>query len=208
LINKFDQTLFADSLRRLNPQIVVVAFGTNEAANEDLDPDRYRRNFEKAINKIQLALPDAVLVLIGPADGAERASHCTKPSLEAACHSLPREETSAGGAALAGTTPPDGAKVPSKRDECDWRPLPKLEVVRTIERNIAEQRGFTFWNWASIMPTKCGAHIWATANPPLMMPDHVHFSIAGYNKGAEQFLAVLIPVIEKLQVRPNITAHN
>jgi len=209
LLNKFDQTLFADGLRRLNPQIVVLSFGTNEASKEDLDPDRYRRNFEKAINKIVSVLPDAKIVLIGPPDGAERASHCAKPSLDAACHSLPRADMPSGELAPAGTRPPDGATpVSSKTDECDWHPLPKLELVRTIERNIAEQRGFTFWNWASIMPAKCGSHIWATANPPLMMPDHVHFTIAGYNKGAEQFLTVLIPVIEKLQVRPNITADN
>jgi len=34
LLNKFDQNLMADDLRRLNPQIVVLAFGTNEASNK------------------------------------------------------------------------------------------------------------------------------------------------------------------------------
>ena len=41
-----------------------------------------------------------------------------------------------------------------------------------------------------------------------MTPDHVHFTPAGYVKGADQFLDVLIPLIEKLQVRPNIAARN
>jgi hypothetical protein len=36
----------------------------------------------------------------------------------------------------------------------------------------------------------------------------VHFTPAGYVKGADLFLDALIPVIEKLQVRPNITASN
>jgi hypothetical protein len=40
------------------------------------------------------------------------------------------------------------------------------------------------------------------ASPPLMTPDHVHFTPAGYVKGADLFLDALIPVIEKLQVRP------
>jgi hypothetical protein len=36
----------------------------------------------------------------------------------------------------------------------------------------------------------------------------VHFTPAGYVKGADQFLDVLIALIEKLQVRPNIAASN
>jgi lysophospholipase L1-like esterase len=81
-------------------------------------------------------------------------------------------------------------------------------MVRTIVRKIAEQRGFTYWNWASIMPRECGTHIWATASPPLMASDHVHFTIAGYNKSAENFLNTLIPVIEKLRTSSSIASDN
>jgi len=45
---------------------------------------------------------------------------------------------------------------------------------------------------------------WLTARPRY----HVHFTPAGYVKGADLFLDVLIPVIDKLQVRPNIAASN
>jgi hypothetical protein len=36
----------------------------------------------------------------------------------------------------------------------------------------------------------------------------MHFTPAGYVNGADQFLDILIPVIEELQVRPNIAASN
>ena len=199
LLNRFDQKLMADDLRRLDPQIVVLAFGTNEAAKANLDPIRYEQNYEKAIGKIKAALPNARIVLIGPPDGAERSSHCAgKPGTAAACHATASTEVSS--ASASGATP--------EIADCEWHTLPKLETVRTVERKIAEENGFTYWNWASIMPRECGAHLWANASPPLMTADHIHFTVAGYNKSAEQFLHALIPVIESLQVRPNIAANN
>jgi lysophospholipase L1-like esterase len=214
LLNRFDQKLFADGLRRLNPQIVVLAFGTNEASRGSLDPERFRQAYEKALDKITSVLPDAKIVLIGPPDGAERASHCARPPLEAACHPIARAADAAAdqppsNASAAVVAPLESVARAAKKEKdkdsaCEWHTLPKLEAVRNVERTIAERRGLTYWNWASIMPQKCGSHAWANALPPLMAPDHVHFTVAGYNRGAEQFLNVLIPVIDRLQVWPNI----
>ncbi len=199
LLNKFDTGLMADDLRRLDPQIAVVSFGTNEASKPNLDPVRYQQNYEKAIDKITAALPKAKIILIGPPDGEERTARCQgKPVQDIACHASPSD-----------ATPAASTSAAPEAEACEWRTLPKLEMVRSVERKIAEKRGFAYWNWASIMPHDCGAHVWATASPPLMAPDHIHFTIAGYNKGAEQFVeTTLVPVIEKLQVRPNIAANN
>jgi hypothetical protein len=232
LLNKFDQNLFADDLRRLNPQIVVLAFGTNEAARKNLDLDRYRQSFEKVTDRITSVLPDAKIVLIGPPDGAMRAPSCTaKPSLESGCSMAalgdrpPAEKTESEKVAVkpapdaakpaTESDAPEGAKDVSpkeatpkeKEEDCDWHPLPNLDGVRTVERTIAEQHGFTYWNWASIMPKSCGAHAWAKDRPPLMSADHVHFTVAGYTRGAEQFLNTLTKVIDKLRVRPNIARN-
>jgi lysophospholipase L1-like esterase len=190
LVNKFDKTLMADDLRRLNPQIVVISFGTNEASKPNLDLVHYEQNYEKVVGKIKAALPAAEIVLIGPPDGAERGPHCSgKPPPDSACHP----------ARPAGAT----ASAPSSGSshECDWVTLPKLEGIRDVERKIAERHGFTYWNWASIMPAQCGSHQWALATPALMARDHIHFTISGYNKSAEQFLDTLIPVIEKVRAK-------
>jgi lysophospholipase L1-like esterase len=193
LVNKFDEKLMADGLRRLDPQIVVLVFGTNEASKPNLDAARYERNYEKAIARIKAALPNAQIVLIGPPDGAERPPHCLgKGPADAACHPAP---------------PSDGSLWTEPAD-CDWHTIAHLDLVRDIERKIAERHGFIYWNWATINPNQCAAHQLVAASPPLMTPDHVHFTPAGYVKGADLFLDVLIPVIEKLQVRPNITASN
>jgi lysophospholipase L1-like esterase len=191
LLNKFDQALLADDLRRINPQIVVLSFGTNEASKTNLDLVRYAQNYEKAIDRIKAVLPAAEIVLIGPPDGDERAPQCAGKSKDAVCHPNVLE------AAL----PPAAGAAPSKPVDCDWHPLPKLGAVRDVQRQIAERRGFPFWNWASIMPRECGAHRWAQASPALMEPDHVHFTVKGYNKSADGLLDTLIPVIERLRPR-------
>jgi|GEM_PF-986394 len=193
LVNKFDEKLMADGLRRLDPQIVVLVFGTNEASKPNLDAARYERNYEKAIARIRTALPNAQIVLIGPPDGAERPPHCLgKGPADAACHPAP---------------PSDGALWTEPAD-CEWHTIAHLDLVRDVERKIAERHGFVYWNWATINPNQCAAHQLVAASPPLMTPDHVHFTPAGYVKGADLFLNALIPVIDKLQVRPNIASNN
>jgi lysophospholipase L1-like esterase len=58
------------------------------------------------------------------------------------------------------------------------------------------------------MPAECGAHQWFSASPALMSRDHVHFTAEGYKRGAEAFLNVLIPVIEKVRVGANAVPNH
>lgn len=54
------------TLRMLSPDMVVLAYGTNEAFNASLSPDIYRQELTLQIRKIRHAVPDAVIMLIGP----------------------------------------------------------------------------------------------------------------------------------------------
>jgi lysophospholipase L1-like esterase len=180
LLNKFAPNLLADDLRRIDPQVVILAFGTNEASNDKLSQASYAATYEGVINKIKAALPAASIVIVGPADGEERGSKC-KGATEQVCHGANANE-----AASTGT--PD----------CAWHRLPKLSEVRSAQQDIATRRKLSYWNWASIMPEDCGAHSWVTAEPPLMTPDHIHFTHAGYAKAADQLLPTITAVIENL----------
>jgi len=66
LVNKFSTKLLANDLIRINPQIVVLSFGTNEASNEGLDIAKYTEGYERIVNKIKTTLPAAQIVVIGP----------------------------------------------------------------------------------------------------------------------------------------------
>jgi lysophospholipase L1-like esterase len=205
LLNKMSEKLFADDLVRINPQIVVLSFGTNEASNEHLDIAQYTKAYERIIGKIKAALPAANVVMILPPDFNEMPTTCAKDKVaDAACRRAPPEVNVA---ANAGATTTLSAAVSAP--ECAWRTPAKLAQIRDAQRDIAKRHGLVYWNWASIMPEgECGAHQWFTASPPLMSRDHVHFTGEGYKKSAEQFLNTLIPVIEKVRVGANVIPNN
>ena len=205
LLNKMSEKLFADDLVRINPEIVVLSFGTNEASNEHLDIAQYTKSYERIIGKIKAALPAANVVMILPPDFNEMPTSCAKDKVaDAACRRAPPEVNVAANAG-ATTALASAASAP----ECAWRTPAKLAQIRDAQRDIAKRHALVYWNWASIMPEgECGAHQWFTASPPLMSRDHVHFTGEGYKKSAEQFLNTLIPVIEKVRVGANVIPNN
>jgi lysophospholipase L1-like esterase len=186
LVNKFNTKLLANDLIRINPQIVVLSFGTNEASNESLDIANYKAGYERIVEKIKAVLPSAQIVVISPPDFSEQGSSGKKKDGKASgVH-----EANAGSS------------------DCAWHTPAKLAQIREAQREVAQHQGLVYWNWASIMPSECGAHRWFTASPPLMAKDHVHFTVEGYKKSAEQFLNTLIPVIEKVRVSANVVPNN
>jgi lysophospholipase L1-like esterase len=205
LLNKISERLFADDLARINPQIVILSFGTNEASNERLDIAQYTTSYERIISKINAALPAAAVVMILPPDFNELPTSCPKDKVaEAVCRRAPPEVNVAANT-QATTALASAAGAP----ECAWRTPAKLAQIRDAQRDIARRHGLVYWNWASIMPEgECGAHQWFTASPPLMSRDHVHFTPEGYRRSAEQFLNTLIPVIEKVRVGANAVSNN
>jgi lysophospholipase L1-like esterase len=206
LLNKMPDKLFADDLTRINPQIVVVSFGTNEADNEHLDVAQYAKTYERAINKIKTALPAAQIIVISPPDFNEIPSGCSKEKVaEATCRGAP---AGAAYALSSANSSAPGSSPAAAGGECTWRTPAKLAQVRDVQREIAKRRGLVYWNWATIMPSECGAHQWYSASPALMSHDHVHFTAEGYKRSAEAFLNVLIPVIEKVRAGANAVSNN
>jgi lysophospholipase L1-like esterase len=198
LVNKLNSKLLANDLIRINPDIVVLSFGTNEASNESLDLTQYASSYQRVIAKIKTTLPNAAIVVVSPPDFAELPAACRKEkSAQATCGHTPPQPG-------AGTPTNGSASAP----ECVWRTPARLSQIREVQREVANRQGLVYWNWASIMPRECGAHTWFTASPQLMARDHVHFTVAGYKKSAEQFLNTLIPVIEKVRVGENAVPND
>ena len=55
-----------DTLAQLRPDMVVLAYGTNEAFSADLSLPQYRRTLVRQIRKIRQSNPDVAILLIGP----------------------------------------------------------------------------------------------------------------------------------------------
>jgi lysophospholipase L1-like esterase len=192
ILNRFDDVIFENELRRLNPQIVVLAFGTNEGFNEALELERYRESYERAIAKIRPALPGVTIVMMAPPDGARGPK---------------KQEGDDKNEKSVKKAPP--AKATKEDGPCgEWKTPANLNKVRELQEQIAKRQKLVYWNWASIMPAECGADRWANASPPLVAKDRVHFTMEGYRQTAAQFLKVLLPVIEQVRQSDDVVSNH
>ncbi len=63
-----DPAVFAGVLRREAPDLVLLAYGTNEASRRDFEADTYRRGLERVLERFRAAAPEAAILLLGPPD--------------------------------------------------------------------------------------------------------------------------------------------
>ncbi|NUA44334.1 hypothetical protein HAT93_02019 [Dickeya solani] len=54
------------TLQMLKPDMVIMAYGTNEAFDQQLDIQRYQQNYSEYVQAIRRVLPEAVILLVGP----------------------------------------------------------------------------------------------------------------------------------------------
>jgi lysophospholipase L1-like esterase len=132
------------------PALLVVAFGTNEGFADNLDLDRYAGRFQSAVASLRRRAPGVPILILGPPDG-NRVAHDCAP-----------------------------ARCGSGGGDCTWQEPPKLAGVRDIERRVAADQGWAYWDWFMAMGGICSIDRMAGSDPALAMPDHVHLSRAGY----------------------------
>ncbi|MGB6719176.1 MAG: GDSL-type esterase/lipase family protein, partial [Terracidiphilus sp.] len=68
LILKWDQQLFSQYLKDNSPALIVLAYGTNEAASADWDEESYRQAFASIIDTIHQYVPESSILVVGPPD--------------------------------------------------------------------------------------------------------------------------------------------
>jgi lysophospholipase L1-like esterase len=177
LLDRLSSRNLADDLSRIAPDVIVLAFGTNEGYDDSLNVAAYIAQYEKIVARIKQLRPGVRIVMIGPPDGAR-----------------------AGTLIHAVSTGGDG-------DSCRFPTPPKLGAVREAQRALAVRVGASFWDWSSVMPAHCGAQIWAAASPPLMARDYVHMTLDGYNRSADRFADYLIPLISQAWTATRVVSN-
>ena len=184
LLQKLAEDNLADDLKRVAPDVIVLAFGTNEGFNDALDVATYTAQYEQIVKRLKSLRPQARIVIIGPPDGA-RANGACKPGAP-------------------------GCATPASADggACHFPTPPKLAQVREAQRRLAMRLEADFWDWSSAMPSPCGAQVWAAADPPLMAHDYVHMTTEGYKQSADRFADFLIPLIDGRQTSAHVVSNN
>lgn len=145
-----DDALLAEELKAYTPDLIVLAFGTNEGFAPRFDGDAYEATLRAQIARLRTLSGAVPILLLGAPDALSR-----NPALR----------TNAPGMAIgcAGSL---------------FAP-PALDRVRAVQRKVAGDLGIAFWDWQARMGGPCTAARWVAAVPPLMRPDHVHFRTSG-----------------------------
>ncbi|MGV8041054.1 MAG: GDSL-type esterase/lipase family protein [Thermoanaerobaculaceae bacterium] len=80
-----EERVFAELLRIEQPDVVILAFGTNEAGDPRFDAAGYELVLERVLGRIRGARPEAAVVLVGPPDRADsRSASAVVPAVAAA----------------------------------------------------------------------------------------------------------------------------
>lgn len=65
---KWNEHVWADNLRRRAPDLIVLAYGTNESVDEDQPIEVYKKQLREVLARLRRAAPAASCLLIGPGD--------------------------------------------------------------------------------------------------------------------------------------------
>jgi hypothetical protein len=70
----WDTALVAPYLERRPPDLIVLAYGTNEANDRSLTPEAYASDLRRVLDRMRRMLPDAACLLVGPSDRGKKVS--------------------------------------------------------------------------------------------------------------------------------------
>jgi len=174
---RWSPKIIADGLKRLQPDLIILGYGTNEGFNDALEMPAYERRVRELVARLKKDAPQASVLIMGPPDSAR----------------LPRFARKSGDGASANCTSLSSAdienyarlKAAGSAKLAQWHAPPSLGKVRTSLQSVAGASGAYFWDWSKVMGGPCGIHKWAQANPPLAARDRVHLRSGGAKRSAQ-----------------------
>lgn len=178
--------LVAD-MKRLTPDLIVFAYGTEESLNDDLDVADYEAKVNTALVQIRQAAPQASLLVIGPPDVAHMPPYAINTGKASdVCRALGPKERA------------DYARLLRKKDPkiAYWHAPLQLDAVRLVLRRAAAANNAYFWDWSKVMGGSCGVHAWVHSEPPLAAADHTHLTEEGSKRSARLFFRELMTAFE------------
>lgn len=160
-----DDRVIAAEVAQFRPDLLVVAFGTNEAFMPGFTAAGYASRLRTALDRLKRLFPDIPRLMLGAPDSAT-----TRPELQTG---------------ESGTSPPCDADPGAP----NWRPTAALATVQATQRRIAHEEGWAFWDWGTRMGGRCTSLSWSRTG--MMRPDHVHFTNLGAAEIARRLQADL-----------------
>jgi len=178
---KWDWTVIGPQLAHRAPSLVVLQYGTNEAGDEDFDVVKFEERYVEVIGRVQAAVPDAAILVLGPPDLAER--ELGKKACEKATAKAQKAWQKAAKAARKKrrAAPPE----PGIPEGCSWTTPVVLADIIAAERRAAQRTGVAFFDTFAAMGGAGVMDPMVQADPALAYGDHVHYTGKGYTFWAD-----------------------
>jgi lysophospholipase L1-like esterase len=197
-----DDTVLTEELRAYRPDLIVVAFGTNEGFSPRFNAFEYEVTLRTQIGRLRRLAGNVPILLLGAPDalsrreamrgnsGGEVSANCgtaaapvqsPPPNVIASIMDRLRESVGRPQAVPepAAQTPAPPRATATGTSRGPLFPPAALKGVRDVQRRIAAQLNVAFWDWEAAMGGRCSADAWVHAEPPLMRGDYVHYTNAG-----------------------------
>lgn len=169
-------------LARRNPDLVVLAYGTNESGDDDVPIESYEARVRRVVKRIRQTVPEASCLLVGPSDRPVRE---TPPEPPAATKKKKKKRRKRA------DEPTDQAPPPT------YAPRPRTAEIVAAQRRVSAELGCGFFDVVDFMGGELSMLRWVAADPPLGAPDHVHYTRRGYEAlGAQLHDAMMAGFVE------------
>ena len=205
LLGRADDATIAAQFRALPPDLVILAFGTNEGFAPFFDAGRLESQIREQVNRIRRLAGPVPILLLGPPDAASRNTQLRAnapgevPDCNRAIQATPARLPVEGldiplWIDAGGTLAPDPVMLSGSMPRAVRRGLPlfnppALAAASAVQRRLADELGLAFWDWRARQGGACAAVRWMQAG--LMGPDFIHYSAAGGAEVARLLLADL-----------------
>ncbi len=174
------ETIVREEVEQLSPDLLILAFGTNEAYNlyrQRDEPDEslasmtrkiadYQEHFTEILERYRSAAPDAACLVMLPPDLAP----------------IGREDVPCDEKRVAGI----------RREVCVPRTVQSLPGIVAQQRVAARRAGCSVWSQSHAMGGEGSIAVWQQYTPPLAQGDGIHLTMAGYHTLAEAFFEDLM----------------
>ena len=180
-----DDSVIAEELRSYKPDLVVIAFGTNEGFAPRVEPSQYEISLRSQLARIRRLVRNVPILMLGAPDANTRNAALANNAPGAAVDCTTQSQTLADVMATlrASEEAGVGAQTPTQPElDPTGRPLfapPGLAAVREVQRRVAQELNIAFWDWQARMGGACAAAKLVKASPPMMRGDFVHYTKAG-----------------------------
>jgi lysophospholipase L1-like esterase len=206
-----DDRVIAEELRAYRPDLIVIAFGTNEGFSPRFNAFEYEVTLRTQIGRMRRLAGNVPILLFGAPDALSRREamrgnadggsvNCgvavapapaEQPGVIASIVARLRDGVGMAQESPPAATPARPAALGSGLSSGALFPPAALAQVRAVQRRVAAQLNVAFWDWEAAMGGRCAADAWVHANPPLMRGDYVHFTSAGGRELARRLQADL-----------------